>query len=29
MSAAQNLKQRIKAGEVVVALRPPITISRD
>ncbi|MCC6174876.1 MAG: hypothetical protein IT305_06200 [Chloroflexi bacterium] len=28
MSTVQSLKQRIKAGEVVVALRPPIGISR-
>jgi 4-hydroxy-2-oxoheptanedioate aldolase len=28
MSTVQNLKQRIKNGDVVVALRPPITISR-
>lgn len=29
MSTVQSLKQRIKDGDVVVALRPPITISRD
>jgi 4-hydroxy-2-oxoheptanedioate aldolase len=28
MSTVQGLKQRIRAGEVVVALRPPITIGR-
>ena len=29
MSTAQALKQRIKDGEIVVALRPPISIGRD
>lgn len=29
MSSAQNLKQKIKQGDIVVALRPPITISPD
>jgi 2-keto-3-deoxy-L-rhamnonate aldolase RhmA len=29
MPAAQSLKQKIKDGKVVVALRPPITIGRD
>jgi 2-keto-3-deoxy-L-rhamnonate aldolase RhmA len=29
VSAARSLKQRIKDGEVVVALRPPISIGRD
>ena len=29
MSTAQSLKQRIKDGDVVVALRPPISIGRD
>jgi 2-keto-3-deoxy-L-rhamnonate aldolase RhmA len=29
MSAARSLKRRIKDGEVVVALRPPISIGRD